>query len=207
MLCNPPFGEPRTAGRRRNEVFMTKLSTLFLAFARIGALTFGGGYAMLPMLERECVDRYKWATREELLDYFAIGQCTPGVIAVNTATFVGSRVRGFLGAAVATAGVVAPSIVIIVIIAALLSNFAHIEAVQNAFAGIRVAVAALIVNAVIRIARQNIKNWLGILLCVFAFVIVAVLGASPVYVVVGAGVLGLAMGLFSKKNTAEGPKA
>lgn len=74
---------------------MTKLSTLFLAFARIGALTFGGGYAMLPMLERECVDRYKWATREELLDYFAIGQCTPGVIAVNTATFVGSRVRGF----------------------------------------------------------------------------------------------------------------
>ena len=183
---------------------MTKLSTLFLAFARIGALTFGGGYAMLPMLERECVDRYKWATREELLDYFAIGQCTPGVIAVNTATFVGSRVRGFLGAAVATAGVVAPSIVII---AALLSNFAHIEAVQNAFAGIRVAVAALIVNAVIRIARQNIKNWLGILLCVFAFVIVAVLGASPVYVVVGAGVLGLAMGLFSKKNKAEGPKA
>lgn len=186
---------------------MTKLSTLFLAFARIGALTFGGGYAMLPMLERECVDRYKWATREELLDYFAIGQCTPGVIAVNTATFVGSRIRGFLGAAVATAGVVAPSIVIIVIIAALLSNFAHIEAVQNAFAGIRVAVAALIVNAVIRIARQNIKHWLGIALCVFAFVIVAVLGASPVYVVVGAGVLGLAMGLFSKKNKAEGPKA
>ena len=175
---------------------MTKLSTLFLAFARIGALTFGGGYAMLPMLERECVDRYKWATREELLDYFAIGQCTPGVIAVNTATFVGSRIRGFLGAAVATAGVVAPSIVIIVIIAALLSNFAHIEAVQNAFAGIRVAVAALIVNAVIRIARQNIKNWLGIALCVFAFVIV-----------VGAGVLGLAMGHFSKKNKAEGPKA
>ena len=176
-------------------------------FAKMGVCTFGGGYAMLPMLERECVDRYKWATREELLDYFAIGQCTPGVIAVNTATFVGSRIRGFLGAAVATAGVVAPSIVIIVIIAALLSNFAHIEAVQNAFAGIRVAVAALIVNAVIRIARQNIKNWLGIALCVFAFVIVAVLGASPVYVVVGAGVLGLAMGHFSKKNKAEGPKA
>ena len=186
---------------------MIKLSTLFLAFARIGALTFGGGYAMLPMLERECVDRYKWATREELLDYFAIGQCTPGVIAVNTATFVGSRVRGFLGAAVATAGVVAPSVVIIVIIAALLSNFAHIEAVQYAFAGIRVAVAALIVNAVIRIARQNIKNWLGILLCAAAFVVVAVLGASPVYVVLGAGILGLATGLFSKKDKAEGPKA
>ena len=100
----------------------TRLIDLFLAFARVGMLTFGGGVAMLPMLERECVQRFGWVNNDELTDYFAIGQCTPGIIAVNTATFVGSKQRGALGAAVATLGVISPSIVIILIIAAVLNG-------------------------------------------------------------------------------------
>ena len=127
----------------------TRLIDLFLAFARVGMLTFGGGVAMLPMLERECVQRFGWVNNDELTDYFAIGQCTPGIIAVNTATFVGSKQRGALGAAVATLGVISPSIVIILIIAAVLNGFADNPYVIHAFAGIRAAVCALMVNAVV----------------------------------------------------------
>ena len=119
---------------------MPLLLDLFCAFFRIGLFTFGGGYAMLPLLQREIVEKKKWATEEEMLDYFAVGQCTPGVIAVNTATFVGFKEKKLSGAIFATLGIVSPSLVIITVIAALLSNFAHIAAVQNAFAGIRVAV-------------------------------------------------------------------
>ena len=180
-----------------------KLITLFATFAKIGVLTFGGGYAMLPMLERECVETHKWTTSEELLDYFAIGQCTPGVIAVNTATIIGGKLRGFLGPAAATLGVVTPSLVIITIIAAVLSSFADIPAVQYAFCGIRVAVAALIVNTVIKLIKQNVKNAAGIVICSLAFVIVAIFGASPIFVVIGAGIYGLVTGLAFKKRTAE----
>ena len=180
-----------------------KLITLFATFAKIGVLTFGGGYAMLPMLERECVETHKWTTSEELLDYFAIGQCTPGVIAVNTATIIDGKLRGFLGSAAATLGVVTPSVVIITIIAAELSSFADIPAVQYAFCGIRVAVAALIVNTVIKLIKQNVKNAAGIVICSLAFVIVAIFGASPIFVVIGAGIYGLVTGLAFKKRTAE----
>ena len=158
---------------------------------------------MLPMLERECVETHKWTTSEELLDYFAIGQCTPGVIAVNTATIIGGKLRGFLGSAAATLGVVTPSLVIITIIAAVLSSFADIPAVQYAFCGIRVAVAALIVNTVIKLIKQNVKNAAGIVICSLAFVIVAIFGASPIFVVIGAGIYGLVTGLAFKKRTAE----
>ena len=158
---------------------------------------------MLPMLERECVETHQWATSEELLDYFAIGQCTPGVIAVNTATIIGGKLRGFLGSAAATLGVVTPSLVIITIIAAVLSSFADIPAVQYAFCGIRVAVAALIVNTVIKLIKQNVKNAAGIVICSLAFVIVAIFGASPIFVVIGAGIYGLVTGLAFKKRTAE----
>ncbi|MDD3921386.1 MAG: chromate transporter, partial [Eubacteriales bacterium] len=129
---------------------------LFTSFFRIGLFTFGGGYAMLPMLQREVVEKRGWATEEELLNYFAVGQCTPGIIAVNTATFVGYKQKKTMGGVVATLGVVIPSIIIITAIAALLSNFAHIPAVQHAFSGIRIAVAALIVSAVIRLFRANV---------------------------------------------------
>ena len=125
---------------------LKKLLDLFLTFARIGGLTFGGGYAMLPMLQKEVVENRGWATEEELADYFAIGQCTPGVIAVNTATFVGYREAGILGGVMATLGVIFPSLVIITIIAAFIRNFADLPVVKHAFSGIRVCVCVLILS-------------------------------------------------------------
>jgi len=179
---------------------MTKLSSLFWAFARIGGLTFGGGYAMLPMLEREVVEKHHWSTQEELLNYFAIGQCTPGLIAVNTATFIGYTERGILGGIVSTLGIVAPSLIVILAIAMVLTNFAHVPVVQHAFAGIRVAVSALIVNTVIKLIKTNIKDLGGILVCLAAFVLVAVFGASPVFIVIGAGLYGIIRGGLSRRN-------
>ena len=119
---------------------LKQLFGLFGAFAVVGVTTFGGGYAMLPALQREVVEKRRWATEEEVMDWYAIGQCTPGVIAVNTATFVGQKQAGIWGGIFATLGVVFPSLVIIMIIAAFIQNFAHLPAVQNAFAGIRVCV-------------------------------------------------------------------
>ena len=109
---------------------------LFLTFAKIGVCTFGGGYAMLPILQREVVEKKGWATEEELTDYFAIGQCTPGIIAVNTATFIGQKYKGILGGVLATLGVVFPSLIIITLIAAFLQNFASYPVVAHALAGI-----------------------------------------------------------------------
>ena len=175
---------------------MKVLFDLFRAFFTIGALTFGGGYAMLPMLEREIVTKRSWATNEELLNYFAIGQCTPGIIAVNTATFVGYKIKGVIGGIVATLGVVAPSVVIITIIALVLENFMDIVWVQNAFAGIRVAVCALITVSVVKLFKSNVKQHWHIALAIIAFVVVALLKLSPVYVVVACAVLNF---IFGKK--------
>lgn len=173
---------------------MRVLWDLFRAFFTIGALTFGGGYAMLPMLEREIVQKRKWVTQEDLLNYFAIGQCTPGIIAVNTATFVGHKTKGFWGSIIATLGVVAPSIVIITVIAMVLENFMDIAWVQHAFAGIRVAVCALITASVIKLVKTNVKAYWHIALAVVAFVVVAFVKLSPVYVVVGCAVLSFVFG-------------
>ena len=175
---------------------MKVLFDLYRAFFTIGALTFGGGYAMLPMLEREIVTKRSWATNEELLNYFAIGQCTPGIIAVNTATFVGYKVKGIIGGIVATLGVVAPSMVIITIIAMVLENFMDIVWVQNAFAGIRVAVCALITVSVVKLFKSNVRQHWHIALAMIAFVVVALLKLSPVYVVVACAVLSF---IFGKK--------
>lgn len=165
---------------------------LFLTFAQIGVCTFGGGYAMLPLLQREIVEKKKWATEEELLDYFAVGQCTPGVIAVNTATFVGFKEKKLSGAIFATLGVVSPSLVIITVIAALLSNFAHIAAVQNAFAGIRVAVCVLILNSIVKLWKKSVvdKLTLGVFIAVFLGSVL-LSHVSPVVFIVAAAVLGI----------------
>ena len=170
---------------------------MFVTFAKVGVMTFGGGYAMLPILQREVVENKGWATEEELTDYFAIGQCTPGIIAVNTATFVGHKVKGTWGSIIATLGVIAPSIVIITLIAMVLENFMDIVWVQNAFAGIRVAVCALITASVVKLFKSNVKkNW-HIALAVAGFVVVALLKLSPVYVVVACAVLSF---IFGKKE-------
>lgn len=178
---------------------MGELLNLFRTFFAIGGLTFGGGYAMLPMLQREVVEKHGWATEEELLNYFAIGQCTPGIIAVNTATFVGYKQRGVAGGIAATAGVVAPSLIIITLIAMLLQNFMDIAWVQHAFAGVRVAVCALIVQSVVKMAMKSVKSPLQIALALVSFVLVALLGASPVYIVVGCMLLSLALGHWGVK--------
>ena len=143
---------------------------LFLTFAKVGVCTFGGGYAMLPILQREVVEKKGWATEEELTDYFAIGQCTPGVIAVNTATFIGQKYRGNLGGTIATLGVVFPSLVIITIIAAFLTNFAEIPVVQHALAGINAAVVAMIAVSVLKLGKSTVKDAPSV--CIFLAVLV-----------------------------------
>ena len=186
---------------------MPLLLDLYCTFFRIGLFTFGGGYAMLPLLQREIVEKKKWATEEEILDYFAVGQCTPGIIAVNTATFVGFKEKKLSGAIFATLGIVSPSIVIITVIAALLSNFAHIAAVQNAFAGIRVAVCVLILNSVVKLWKKSVvdKLTLGIFLAVF-FGSVLLSSVSPVVFVVAAAVLGIVVRVWLRAGK-EGDKA
>lgn len=210
MTTQPPAEE--APAPREEEAKRVSLWKLFSAFMRIGAFTFGGGYAMLPMLERECVDKTGWVTKDELLDYFAIGQCTPGVIAVNTATFIGKKQRGILGALVTTAGVVLPSFVIICVLTALLANFAEYRPVRYALHGIRVAVGVLILNTVIKLVREKIKDSLGYVLAALAFLIIAVpatlktagvnvpFTVSPVFVVIGAALIGIVRGLIRRKG-------
>ena len=170
---------------------MKELLLLFAVFAKIGGFTFGGGYAMLPILQREIVDKRQWATQEELMDYFAIGQCTPGIIAVNTATFIGYKRKGVLGAIFATLGVVAPSVVIITVIAAFIRNFQHIEAVQWAFEGIRAAVVALILSAVIKLGKKSLVDVATVVIFLVVAVLSAVTDLSPAMFVVAAGLCGL----------------
>ena len=181
---------------------------LFLTFARVGVCTFGGGYAMLPILQREVVDNKGWATEEQLADYYAIGQCTPGIIAVNTATFVGRTQRGTAGGVIATLGVVFPSVVIILLIAAFLQNFAHLPVVIHAFAGVRACVCALILTSVLKLRKTTVVDLPTGLIFAAVFLLAAVgnfasfpaetlWGAalnfllSPVVLVVLAGLAGL----------------
>lgn len=189
---------------------MNEYLQLFLTFAQVGVCTFGGGYAMLPILQREVVEKKGWCTGEELTDYFAIGQCTPGVIAVNTATFVGAKRKGTLGGIIATLGMVFPSVVIITLIAAFLRNFADIPAVGHAFAGVRAAVVALIASSVLKLGKTTVKSISSV--CIFAAVLLlsvfdkqleAAFPAvafffSPVTYVVLAGVAGLVMTLCKR---------
>lgn len=164
---------------------------LFVAFFKIGAFTFGGGYAMLPLIEREIVEKRSYATSEEIMDYFAIGQCTPGVIAVNTATFVGHKKAGVKGAAAATLGVVLPSVIIITLLAMCLSFIYEYPVVQNILSGIRIAVAVLIVNAVVSMYKKGCKDIFGIILAVISFLLFVFFSVSPVIMVVCGVVLGI----------------
>lgn len=172
---------------------MKKLWELFRAFAIIGVTTFGGGYAMLPALQREVVEKRGWATEEEVMDWYAIGQCTPGVIAVNTATFVGQKQKGALGGIIATLGVVFPSLVIITIIAAFIRNFADLPAVQNAFAGIRACVCVLILNAVVKLWKKSVVDWKAFLIFAVVFLGSVFLDVSPVLYVLVAALAGVAI--------------
>lgn len=170
---------------------MNILLDMFLTFAKVGVMTFGGGYAMLPILQREVVDNKGWATEEELMDYFAIGQCTPGIIAVNTATFIGQKHKGIAGGTFATLGVVFPSLIIISLLAGVIEAFSHIVWVQNAFGGIRVCVCVLIFNAVMKLLKKAVIDKFT-----FVIFIVVALGSiltplSPVIFVIIAAIVGI----------------
>ncbi len=186
---------------------------LFLTFARIGVCTFGGGYAMLPILQREVVEDKGWVEESDLTDYYAIGQCTPGIIAVNVATFVGCKQGGHLAAVAATLGLIFPSVVIIVLIAAFLQNFAHLAVVEHAFAGVRACVCALIASSVIKLRKSTVVDtptkiffWVVLLLSALSGPITTLVPAlsivlSPVVLVVLAGVCSL---LLRRKVGDEG---
>lgn len=170
---------------------MNILVKLFLTFAKMGAITFGGGYAMLPILQREVVEKHHWATEEEIMDYYAIGQCTPGIIAVNVATFIGQKQKGIIGGIVATAGVNFPSLIIISLLAGVIEAFSHVTIVQHAFAGISICVCILILNAVVKLYKKAVIDKLTLAL----FVVVAVGGfftnVSPIVFVVSSAVIGI----------------
>ncbi len=179
---------------------MKRLWELFWTFAKIGVMTFGGGYAMLPILQREVVDNKGWASEEELMDYFAIGQCTPGIIAVNTATFIGQKLGGTVAGIVASLGVVFPSLVIISALAGVIEAFSHLIWVQKAFGGIRICVCVLILNAVTKLYKKAVADK-----ATFAIFLAVVLGStfldvSPVLFVLAAALMGLTLkGMEEKK--------
>lgn len=175
---------------------LIKYLTIYWTMFKIGLTTFGGGYAMVAIIDRELCDRKHWIEKEELLNYIAIAQITPGVIAVNTSTFVGRKRGGVLGGIVATLGVITPSIIIIMIIAALITNFADNEYVKHAFAGIRVCVCVLIINATIGFIKKTVVDVLTLIifLCVFVtaaftrietvFIVLVVIAASVVWTLI-----------------------
>ncbi len=178
---------------------MKELLDLYLAFMKIGAVNFGGGYAMLPLLERDLAQKKGWVTTDELMDYFAIGQCTPGIIALNVSTFIGSKRKGTLGGIVASLGFLSIPILIILVIAAFLTNFADLAIVKNAFAGIRVCVCVLILQAVLKLWKKAIVDRTTLILYLVIFLMMICSGFLPFSVpaavlVIAAGVFGIFFG-------------
>ncbi len=178
----------------------TRLIDLYIAFLKIGGLTFGGGYAMLPMLQREVIDTHAWATEEEVLDIYAIGQCTPGIIAVNTATMIGYRQRGILGAIVATVGEITPSVVIITILATILSTVQDSIYVQRAFGGIRIIVCALIVQSVLTLGKKSVQGVAAWLLFIATVLLTLFFGFNPIAIVALAIILGTTVGTVRRRK-------
>lgn len=179
---------------------MNIYADLFVTFMKIGGFTFGGGYAMLPMLQKEVVESRHWATEEQLMDYYAIGQCTPGVIAVNTATFIGYKQKGIPGGIIATLGVVTPSIVIISIISAFLKNFEDIAYVQYAFNGIRACVCVLILVAVMKLAAKSVVDAVTAVIAGTVLAVTLFTDISPAVLVIAAAAAGLIAARFTKKG-------
>ena len=174
--------------------------TLFLTFFKIGAFTFGGGYAMLPLIQREIVEKRKWITNDDILEVVAIAESTPGPIAVNSATFVGYRTGGFSGALLATLGVVLPSFAVILAISFVLREFESLKAVQYAFSGIRAGVLALVRKALWSMYKQSPKNAVSYALMAIAFVLVAFLGADVLPVIIGCAAVGLIVTLYAGRK-------
>lgn len=184
--------------------YIKRLITLFITFFKIGAFTFGGGYAMIPLIQRETVEKHKWITEDDILDIIAIAESTPGPIAINSATFVGYKTAGFLGAVMATLGVVLPSFCIILVISYVLREFREIKAVQYAFEGIRAGVLALLIKALVSMYKKAPKGLAAYIVMGASFVLTAFLNVNFLFVIVGCAVFGLITSIMASKK--EGNK-
>lgn len=182
---------------------MRLLFELFLTFFKIGAVTFGGGLAMLPILERELVSKRGWVTGDELIDYYAIGQATPGIIAVNVATFCGHKLKGALGGAVATVAIVAPSVIVITILAGAISSIDQIPLIKKALTGINIAVAANLTFSVLKLLKKTVVSLLGILLFIAAFFSIYFFKANTVLVIFSSAALGIIIWLVNGRQKKE----
>ena len=180
-------------------ISMAEYMKMFVSFFKIGLFTFGGGYAMLPMFRKELIEKHKYITEDELMDYYSIGQCTPGIIAVNVATFTGYKVLKTLGAIVATGALILPSLFIILAIAGVLDEFSDNELVKHAFSGIRIGVVVLLMREIIEIAKKNIKTKYQLFIFLFAGVLILLFNFSAIMVVLSAGVIGVLRFLRNKK--------
>jgi len=184
----------------RGHFFMKKLLSIYWIFFKLGAVNFGGGYALLPLLQKEIVEKRGWATDEEMTDYYAIGQCTPGAIAINVSTFIGYKIKGVLGGIASTLGFISPAFFVIFIIATVLNNFAELEVVKSAFAAVRVCVFVLILSAIIKLSKKSVvdKITFGIALVVL---LLAIFTDIPLFIyVILAGVTGLVVNLVKQNR-------
>ena len=172
----------------------TSLLKLFTTFFKIGLFTFGGGYAMIPLIEREVVQRYRWLEGTEFVDLLAIAQSAPGVFAVNMSVFIGNKLRGTRGALAAALGCVLPSVVIILTIALFFSRFRHVEVVNNVFMGIRPVVVALIAVPVFNVAKSARIGWATAWIPVLSALLIVAFGVSPIYIIIVAGIAGFVWG-------------
>lgn len=178
---------------------MKELIILFFTFMKMGAVNFGGGYAMLPLLQKELVEKHKWTTMEEIQDYFAVGQCTPGVIAVNVSTFIGYKRKGIIGGIVATLGFVFIPIVVILCISSILLQFSNNQYVQDAFAAIRVCVVVLILQAAIKLIKKSIIDYYTLILFLIILFLSIFTEITSIWYVLGAGFLGITYKVLREK--------
>ena len=182
---------------------MKEYLELLLAFLKLGITTFGGGYAMIPIVERELIKKRGWTNMEEVMDYYTIAQITPGIIAVNVSTFIGYKRKGPLGGTLATIGFVLPGVTLIILAALFIKNFEEHPVVQHAFAGIRIAVGALIIDTVIKMVKGIFKDWKALVFYITAFFLSAAFKVSPMFIVLGAGLIGLFIYYPGKRKAKE----
>ena len=178
------------------------LLNLYSSFAKIGTFTIGGGLAMMPMMQAELIEKRKWITDEELIDYYAVGQSTPGIVAVNVATFVGYKQMGIIGGIFATLGMVTPSLVIIMILASLINSINDFPIIQKALKGINVAVAALLTSTIINFMKKTIKKFTNAIFMLISFLLVFVLKLPSFWIILFALLIGVVLTYKEKKKAA-----
>ncbi len=164
---------------------------LFFTFSKIGLFTFGGGYSMLPLLQREVVEKKHWATMEQMTDYITLGQCMPGTISVNVAALVGCSMRGSVGGTVATLGVISPSVIIILLVSVFMKAISTIEIISHIFSGIRISVSALILSSALSLAASGIQSKFGLFIFTSAILLTVLTDISPITIIVIAVVLSI----------------